>query len=72
MDKILFKVSSVTNAQRGQKVLSVNGISSNIERTKSPKVGEGCGYMIIVDINEKDAEKILRDNGIRIVGIDKS
>lgn len=71
MNKTIFRVSSITNVQRGQKVLSANGISSRIERISDPKPGDGCGYAIIVNNREDEAESLFRENGIRIVGIDR-
>lgn len=71
MNETLFRVSSITNVQRGQKVLSANGISSKIERVSKPKAGDGCGYVIVVNSKGALAENLLRESGIRIVGIDK-
>lgn len=71
MEKILFKVSSITNAQRGQKVLTSHGIPALIKKIQNPQNGDGCGYMIVVSSGASKAEKILIENGIRIVGVEK-
>lgn len=72
MSKTFIKVSSVTNAQRAQKILRENGLTSYIERSSARKNGEGCGYAVIVKSNEEQALELIRENGIRIVGVDKS
>ena len=71
MKKIRFKVSSITNAQRGQKILTSKGISSQIEKIQKPQNGEGCGYTISVKANGAEAEKILISSGIRIIGVEE-
>ena len=63
------KVGSVTNAQRGIRILRQNGIKSSVIRIFKPKADEGCGYALRV--NSEDKRKsidILRRNNIRIIG----
>ncbi|MCC8022662.1 MAG: hypothetical protein LIO46_02600 [Clostridiales bacterium] len=69
MEQVVFKVSSVTNAQRGQKLLNQRGIYSKIERNRSPVPGEGCGYSIVANGSRELAERILRDGQVRIVEV---
>lgn len=71
MEKIYYKVSSITNAQRGQKLLATKGISSRIEKIQSPRFGDGCGYTIVVATTNGAVEKILIEGGIRIVGVEQ-
>lgn len=70
MSKTIIKVSSVTNAQRAQKLLRENGFSSYIQRSAAKKSGEGCGYSVTVTSNEDKAIELMRQSGIRIVGVD--
>lgn len=71
MDKVFFKVSSITNAQRGQKILTSNGIPAQIQKIQNPHSGDGCGYTILVNSGAAKAEKLLIQNGIRIVGVER-
>lgn len=67
------KVGSVTNAQRGAKVLRRYGIKSNISRIENPAPGDGCGFVIKVDVNDCHAAKdLLYKSGIRIFGVNES
>ncbi len=66
------KVGSITYAQRANKVLGRNNIKSSITRIKNPKATEGCGYAIKVNSSNIDALcELLRENGIRVVGVDE-
>lgn len=71
MEKVFFKVSSITNAQRGQKILASYGIPSQIQRIQNPRSGDGCGYTILVSSSASKAQQLLIENGIRIVGVEK-
>ncbi len=64
------KVGSVTNAQRGAKLLRRFGIKSAVSRIENPAPGDGCGFVISVNFNDCDAAKnLLYKNGIRILGV---
>lgn len=71
MEEIRFKVSSITNAQRGQKILSSHGIPAQIQKIQNIQNGDGCGYTILIKSSASKAEKLLIENGIRIVGVEK-
>lgn len=66
MGKPLIMVSSVTYAMKAKQILNSFGIRSEIERTKDMK--KGCGYSLYVPKNTDEAEKILRENNIKILG----
>ena len=67
MGKPLIVVSSVTYAMKGRDLLFRNGIRGYVERI--PKTGEtGCGYGIYVPRGADAAERILRENRIRVLG----
>ncbi len=66
MGKPLLVVSSVTYAMKSKEILSRWGIRAYVERI--PKTEEtGCGYGVYVPHRTEEAEKILRDHGIRIL-----
>ena len=63
------KVGSVTNAQRGIRILRQNGIKSSVIRIFKPTSDEGCGYALRVGSEDKrKSVDILRRNNIRIIG----
>ncbi len=67
MGKPLIMVSSVTYAMKGKEILLQHGIRGFVQRI--PKVAEtGCGYGIFVPEDADTAERILRENKIRILG----
>ena len=66
MGKPLIIVSSVTYARKGKEILFGYGIRSYVERI--PKTREtGCGYGVYVPDRTDEAERILRENGIRVI-----
>lgn len=70
--KCEIKVGSVTNAQRGSKLLRRYGIKLTVSRIENPAVGDGCGFVIGVDYADCDtAKRLLVQNGIRILGVRK-
>lgn len=67
MGKPLIAVSSATYAMKARELLYRHGIKSYIERV--PKTAEtGCGYGVYVPNGADTAERILRENNIRILG----
>ena len=67
MGKPLIVVSSVAYAMKGRDLLFRHGIRGYVERI--PKTGEtGCGYGIYVPRGADAAERILRENRIRVLG----
>lgn len=66
---LYIKIGSVTNAQRAVAVLRKNRIKAQIIRMDNPQPGDGCGYMIKVRKEEGDIVHILKNNGIRILGV---
>lgn len=68
MGKPLIMMPSVTYALKGRQILASHGIRAEIERT--PKYGENrsCGYSLYVGNKTDEAEEILRENKIKILG----
>ena len=67
---LYIKVGSITNAQRAKKALQQAGIKSYLQRLENPMPGDGCGYVIAVSETAENALEILKNNGIRILGVD--
>lgn len=67
MGKPLIVVSSVTYAMKGRELLSRRGFRVFVERI--PKTAEtGCGYGLYVPDGADEAETVLRENNIRVLG----
>ncbi len=67
MGKPLIMVSSVTYAMKGRELLSQRGFRAFIERV--PKTAEtGCGYGIYVPRGADEAEIVLRENNVKVLG----
>lgn len=63
------KVGSVTNAQRGVKILRSNGISTSVSRLEHPVAADGCGFALRVDASDCERSvELLRRYKIRIIG----
>lgn len=66
MGKPLIVVSSVTYAMKARELLVRHGIRGYVERI--PKTADtGCGYGVYVPEGADAAERILRENNIRIL-----
>lgn len=62
------KVGSVTNAQRGAKILRSNGISTTVSRLEHPGAADGCGFVLKVDASEYERSiELLRRYKIRVI-----
>lgn len=68
MGKPMILLSSITYAMKSRDILFQNGIKSYVERTPRSSSNSSCGYSIYVPIRMDEAEKILRDMGIKILG----
>ncbi len=68
MSKPLIMVSSVTYAMKGKQILNSMGIRSEIERTPKRDMKNGCGYSLYVPKDTDEAERILKENNIKVLG----
>ena len=66
MGKPLIMVSSVTYAMKARELLTRHGIRGYVERI--PRTAETGGYGVYVPQGTDAAERILRENNIRILG----
>ena len=67
MGKPIILLSSVTYAMRGRDLLMRYGKKAYVERVAS-NGKTGCGYGLYVPKDVDEAEKILKENGIRVLG----
>ncbi len=70
MKRYAIVTGTVTYAIKGRDLLRKKGFKSNIERITG-KETLGCGYAIIVMGDIIKAEKLLRENGIKILEINE-
>ena len=69
---LIFKLGSVTNAQRAQRELLKHGYHARMSRLLNPKAGDGCGYIVKTDSTEKSKiSHILESSGINILGVEE-
>lgn len=64
------KVGSVTTAQRGKRILHSKGYSAKIKRIENPQPTDGCGYLISVKSDDDSVVNILKNAGIRVIGVE--
>lgn len=69
---LYIKVGSITNAQRGQRVLRSNGYKAKISKIENPSKTDGCGYALEVSSDDKKPVEILEKNRIMIRGVEMS
>ena len=68
MKKELILVPSVTYAMKAKSILDQYQIRSYIQRTPKNTAIKSCGYCLFVPYKTDEAEKLLREKGIRILG----
>ena len=64
------KVGSVTNAQRGAKLLKNAGYRVFVHKQLRPSPADGCGYQLRLD-GDGEALALLRQHGVRITGVEQ-
>ncbi len=69
--KYIVVTGTVTYAIRGRDILRRNGFNATVERNSSGLGRHGCGYGIVVTGNIDDATKLLRENSIKIIDVNK-
>ncbi len=68
MDKLLIMLTSITYAIKGKSILESYGIFASIERTPRNGGLNGCGYSLYVPKRTLEAEAILKEHNIKILG----
>lgn len=64
----LILLPSVTYAMKAKSILDKYKIRSFIQRTPRNTPIKSCGYCLFVPEKTDEAEKILRKNGVRVLG----
>lgn len=67
MGKPLIMMPSVTYALKGRQILASHGIKAEIERTPKGE-NRSCGYSLYIENKTDEAETILKENNIKILG----
>ena len=65
------KVDSVTNAQRGAKLLKNAGYRVFVHKQLRPSPADGCGYLLRLEDGDGEALALLRQHGVRITGVEQ-
>lgn len=66
-EKPVIRVGSVTYAMKGRDLLMAHGYRAYVERAR--QLGHyGCGYGLYVPYRTDEAEKFLRQHGVRVLG----
>ena len=60
-----FLLSSITSAEKGEKILQKNGYRAHIFKD-SVMNPYGCGYVIKASGNRENMETILKNSGVRV------
>lgn len=68
---LYIKVGSVTNAQRGQRLLRSKGYIPRIRKAENPEQTDGCGYAIEVQSADNTPVEILEHGRIEIRGVEE-
>lgn len=68
MKQELILLPSVTYAMKAKNILDKYQIRSYIQRTPKNIAVRSCGYCLFVPDRTDEAEKILRSQGVRIIG----
>lgn len=68
MGKPLIMLSSITYAMKSRDILFKSGIKSYVERTPQNIENAGCGYSLYIPDRTDEAERLLREMGIKILG----
>ena len=68
MKKELILLPSVTYAMKAKSILDNRRIRSYIQRTPKSAPIRSCGYCLFVPDRTEEAETILRNNGVRVLG----
>ena len=68
MNNELILLPSVTYAMKAKSILDKAYIRSYIQRTPKNTEIRSCGYCLFVPHRADEAEKILREKGVRVLG----
>jgi hypothetical protein len=66
--QVVIDVGSVTYAMKSRELLRNNGIRAYVERLPRTPNTSGCGYGVYVPNGVEEAEQILQEAGIHVLG----
>lgn len=69
MSRPVIRLSSITYAIRGQKLLEQQGITAHIKKLSKNTYVNGCGYGLEISGDVQSAAQILEGSDIRIIEI---
>lgn len=69
MKKMFIVTGSITYAFRGRDLLQSKGYKAAAKRIQNVVKGSGCGWGIIVENDFDGATTLLRQNGIKVLGV---
>ncbi len=67
MGKSFIVVSSITYAMKAKQLLGNYGIKSKVIRTPKHNQNQSCTYSLFIPKKTDEAERILKENGIKII-----
>lgn len=68
MNQELILFPSVTYAMKAKSILDKQSIRSFLQRTPKHTGVKSCGYCLFVPKRTDEAERILRERGVRVLG----
>ena len=68
MKRYIIQVGTVTYAIKARDILRRKGFKVEIER-KTSENSRGCGYVVVLQGNAANALEILRENGVKTLGL---
>lgn len=69
MKKLFIVTGSVTYAFRGRDLLQSKGYRATAKKIQNLIKGAGCGWGVVVENDFESALALLRQNGIKILGV---
>lgn len=72
MKRYVIATGTVTYAIKGRDILRRHGFSARVERRTANLSHAGCGYAVVVQGDISKAEDILRESGVKILGIEEA
>lgn len=68
---LYIKVGSITNAQRGLKILRSKGYKPQIKKIENTSQTDGCGYVLALHADNDEPVTILEKNRIKVRGVEE-
>ena len=68
MNQELILLPSVTYAMKAKSILDKHNVRSYIQRTPKSVRIKSCGYCLFIPHRADEAERILRESGVRVLG----